>query len=59
MTYLNLKTCHGTETVDEISRRDFVTYREYRSEVRRLISEYHMAGMPVYSSSRCCRDWKN
>jgi len=59
MAYLNLKTCYGTETVDEISRRDFVTYREYRSEARRLISEYHMAGMPVYLSSRCCRDWKN
>ena len=59
MTYLNLKTCHGTETVDEISRCDYGTYREYRLEVRRLVGEYNMAGMAVYSSSRCCRDWKN
>ena len=56
--YFNLKTNYGVETVDELSQSDFNSYREFRKELNRLISEYHMAGMAVYSSQRCTNDWK-
>ena len=58
MKYLNLKTPHGVETVDQVDRNDFKTYSEYKKELRRLRDEYHMAGMPVYISQRCTKDWK-
>lgn len=58
--YLNMRTSQGVETVDELnfdeladkSRKGFV------KELRCLISEYTLAGMPVYSSTRCTNDWK-
>jgi len=58
MVYLNMRTQYGVETVDELNRKDFFTYREYRAELNRLISEYRLAGMDVYASQRCCRDWR-
>ena len=58
MVYLNMRTQYGVETVDELSRKDFSTNREYRAELKRLISEYRLAVMDVYVSQRCCRDWK-
>lgn len=57
-----MKTRFGTETVDELDRKDFKGvhgFSEFRKEKRRLVEEYRMAGMNVYSSSRCTRDWKN
>jgi hypothetical protein len=57
MKYFNLKTNQGTETVDEINRKDFKTYKEYKIELRRLIGQYFMAGMNVYTSQRACKDW--
>lgn len=58
--YLNLKTrAYGVETVDELEEIDFQSFREFKKEVRRLVSEYHMAGMPVYRSQRCDKSWKN
>ena len=58
-TFLNMRTkTHGTETVDEIRRQDFESYHAYWNEVLRLVSEYRLAGMPVYTSSRACRDWE-
>lgn len=58
MKYFNMRTSHGVETIDQIDREDFKTYKEYRDEVSRLRSEYAMAGMNVYSSSRCTKEWK-
>ena len=58
MVYFNMRTQYGVETVDELSRKDFNTYKAYRAEVKRLVAEYHMAGMNVYTSQRCCKDWK-
>jgi hypothetical protein len=58
-TYFNMRSSYGVETVDELSREDFATSKEYRNEVRRLIGEYSLAGMPVYPSQRCTKDWKN
>jgi hypothetical protein len=58
MTYLNLKTGYGVETVDQLDHNDFSKWSEFRKELNRLMSEYHLAGMPVYASQRCSKDWK-
>lgn len=59
VTYLNVRTSYGVETVDSVHREEFNSGKEYRKEITRLIGEYHLAGMPVYSSCRCTKDWKN
>lgn len=59
MTYLNFKGSYGIETVDELNRKDFATYKEFRVELSRLVSEYRMAGMDVYTSQRCTKDWNS
>ena len=58
MVYLNMKTQYGIETVDELDRKDFSSFREFAAEARRLVSEYQLAGMDVYRSQRCTKDWK-
>jgi len=55
--YLNIKTSYGVETVDELSTDDFAKYSEFKKELWRLQSEYHMAGMDVYISQRCDKTW--
>ena len=57
MKYFNLKTNQGTETVDQLERNDFKTYKEYINEVVRLKKDYNIAGMNVYTSQRSCKDW--
>lgn len=59
MKYLNMKTNYGIETIDELDPKDFGSYREFRTELKRLVGEYHLAGMPVYTSQRCTKDWKS
>ena len=59
MKYFNLKTNYGVETVDQLSEKDFLTYKDFLKEFRRLLSEYRLAGMPVYSSNRSTKDWRN
>ena len=56
--YFNIKTCYGIETVDEISRCDFTTYKDYKDEMKRLVFEYRDCGMNVYISQRCDKNWK-
>tara|TARA_R110002167_G_scaffold187969_4_gene389355 strand:- start:249 stop:425 length:177 start_codon:yes stop_codon:yes gene_type:complete len=58
MIYFNMKTQYGVETVDELDRKDFSGDRAFRVEARRLVSEYHLAGMNVYRSQRCTKEWK-
>ncbi len=58
MVYLNMKTQYGIETVDELNRKDFGSRKEFNAEARRLVSEYQLAGMNVYRSQRCTKDWK-
>ena len=58
MTYLNLKTSQGTETVDELNKADFSTRKEFKKELWRLASEYRLCGQSVYFSQRACKDWK-
>lgn len=59
MTYINLKTNYGVETVDQLDPKDFDTKKEFRIELNRLINEYHIAGMNVYRSSRCDKMWRD
>lgn len=57
MRYLNIRTSEGVETVDHLDRNDFSTYSEYSKEVRRLVTEYRIAGMNVYTSQRSAKDY--
>jgi len=57
--YLNLKTVHGIETVDELNLNNFKTQKEYRVELKRLTAEYRLCGMMVYVSSRAAKEWRN
>lgn len=57
--YLNMKTSQGVETVDEFSRKEGQSPIEFRKYVSQMIREYHIAGMSVYRSSRCTKDWAN
>jgi len=62
MIYLNIKTVHGVETVDQLERKDFSSYKEYIQELKRLKNEYRLASncyAGIYSSQRCTNDWKN
>jgi hypothetical protein len=59
MKYINLKSSQGIETVDQLSEKDFSSYKDFLKEFRRLLSEYRLAGMPVYSSNRCTKEWRN
>ena len=48
---------HGVETVDELDRRDFKIFSQYKIELLRLVEEYRLCGMPVYISTRCTKKW--
>jgi hypothetical protein len=56
--YLNMKSQYGTETVDEFSREENQSPKEFRLYVNEMAKEYRMAGMDVYKSSRCTKDWR-
>jgi hypothetical protein len=58
MIYLNLKTSKGIETVDQLERNDFDSFKEYKIELKNMIINYRLAGMNVYKSQRACKDWK-
>jgi hypothetical protein len=57
--YLNLRGPYGVETVDEFTRGEDAPEnpREFRAYVREMVSNYHQSRMPVYTSSRCTREW--
>lgn len=56
--YLNLQTSSGRETVDEFSQEDNQSTKDFNTYVNQMVSEYHIAGMAVYKSSRPCLSWK-
>jgi hypothetical protein len=58
VTYLNTRNHLGTETIDELDSADFETEKEFKKELNRLVSEYHLSGINVYTSKRCTKDWK-
>ena len=55
--FLNLRTSQGVETVDEFTREIGQNPKGFRAYVSKMVSEYHLAGMSVYKSSRCTKDW--
>ena len=57
--YLNMRGPAGRETVDEFTRGQDAPAdsREFRRYVRDMVAEYHMSGVPVYTSSRACAGW--
>ena len=57
MVYFNLKTSNGTETLDELNRKDFKTYKNYINELTRLKNEYFISQMNVYISQKACKEW--
>lgn len=57
--YLNVRTGRGVETIDEFEKEPQQTYKEFKQYVSKMVNEYHLAGMPVYRSERCTKDWKN
>jgi hypothetical protein len=57
--YLNMKTKEGVETVDEFSPEIGQTPKEFRLYVSKMVNEYQLAGMNVYRSGRCTKDWRN
>ena len=59
MKYFNIKTNYGVETIDQLDRNDFETYKDYVAELRRLKNEYRLAGMNVYLSQRATKEWYN
>lgn len=56
--YFNIKSPQGVETVDELCSADFQGRKAFKAELERLSSEYHLAGMNVYISTRCDKSWK-
>lgn len=56
--FLNMRTAQGVETVDEFTREENQTPREFNKYVNAMVKEYHIAGMNVYKSSRATNDWK-
>jgi len=57
MIYLNMRTQQGTETIDQIDRKDFATFKEYKRELKSMIDNYRACNMQVYKSQRACKEW--
>ena len=56
--FLNMRTYQGVETVEEFTREENQTPKEFRLYVNQMVKEYQIGGMNVYKSSRCTNDWK-
>lgn len=56
--YLNYKTIGGIETIDEFQIEENQSYISFRKYVNQMISEYSLAGISVYRSNRCTKDWR-
>jgi hypothetical protein len=59
MKYFNIKTNYGVETIDQLDAKDFSSYKDYSTELRRLKNEYRLAGMDIYISQRATKEWNN
>lgn len=55
--FFNLRTNYGVETIDSVCRNDFESIKDFITEVKRLRNEYHIAGIPAYTSCRATKDW--
>lgn len=57
-TYLNMKSVYGTETVDEFTREENQSRKEFNRYVNDMVKNYRMAGMNVYISTRPTKQWR-
>lgn len=57
--YLNMRTNQGIETVDEFTRPIEQSIKDFKKYINNIISEYRLAGMNVYRSNRCTKEWRN
>lgn len=55
--YLNMRTSQGVETVDEFTRESEQSPKEFKQYIAKMITEYRLAGMNVYHSNRCAKEW--
>ncbi len=58
--YLNFRGPYGVETVDEFVNDGNcapANPREFRAYVKKVVGEYHLAGIPIYRSQRPCKEW--
>lgn len=55
--YLNTKLYGQRETVDQLDSADFSSYKQFKQEMKRLISEYRLVGGfgDLYWSQRECK----
>lgn len=60
ITYFNIKTPEGVETIDSIDSKDFKTFKDFRNERKRLKNEYLKASSwfsSLYYSQRATKDY--
>lgn len=57
--YLNMRTSHGVETIDEFTREVNQTPKDFKVYVNKMVTEYRLAGMNVYKSNRSTKEWRN
>jgi hypothetical protein len=57
--YLNCKTYKGVETIEQVELEKGQTLKEFKEYVDFLINEYSIAGIEVYMSCKCSKDWSN
>jgi len=57
--FMNMDGPAGKETVDEFTREPGQPLREFRAYVRKMADDYRLAGMPVYTSKRPCKGWRD
>ena len=58
--FLNMKSNnYGVETVDEICSSEYSNWNDYKAALRNLLKDTRMAGMDVYVSQRCTKEWAN
>lgn len=61
MVYIQRRQGGELETVDELNRNDFATFKEFRKELRRLLNEYNLSDPSAiyYRSQRACKSWND
>ena len=57
--FLNIKTNLGIETIDQFTREENQTLKEFKKYVNQMVNEYQISGINVYKSNRSTNDWRN
>ena len=52
-----MKSNYGVETVDSFTQEPDQRWKDFIKYVRQMVSEYHLAGMNVYTSHRATKDY--